>query len=712
MAINVSRTAPPAIPTGFTATAIHGWEKCYNEESGNLIDRTTEFTTIGTDVESFAADDDYVYFSVEVIYQDSRVTHIHIDLSQVASESIQPVFEYSTGDDSWDTINVTDGTNGFTQDGSITIDLSTFPNTSNWKVATKDGSGNTIGDGTARRYLRIRRTADTLTTPPKISECGTGFLTASKTYYYKIAGSEYASVTGTTGNSNRLSEPSSEISATTTTIKRTIKLEFDTGGTRYIVWRTPTSGDYGKTAVSNGGARTATAYIDSECQTVNGRYFFEACGTGGADSYLIDRGLADGATYYSAANELWVYYRETLYTGKERGDLVVTTTDGEHANFYKIWLECQSNGWDTALERLHFGLSPDTHQRHKIYRLNDNLDIQDYFTDTGVTLYMTAVLTTYNCTAATFGRRLGSSPNYYYDTGVNFVLAQGITFDGKFYFKNTNFYSCKFVQASINEQRIYSHFPRIHDDCKLYDCMLDGYASMEKPTFEGDNIILKNVVISVTRYGLDVTPTALETINMEDVTIQGGTGIYNGSPYWQDGANLTFKGFTFKNCIPFLKSYSATSNDSNVTLNFVNPIFENSSIDTSWGGQNWIYNEQYTFDLKLLNEQGNPIENATVKIVDTEGSTVATITTDASGDIAQQTITYKQYTGGTLKSSGYHQYLADDVTTLTPHTVTISKSGYLTKKVKYTLTTKTTEIETLEKMKDLNFSDNIMLRTQ
>lgn len=701
MAITVTRTDPPAAPTVTSIDAVHGWDVCYSQDSGVFTDRTTPFTTPGTDVDSFAANGDELYFSIQDWSTCNRVIHVHIALATFASSTISPVFEYSTGDNSWAAITVTDGTVGFTQDGSILMDLSVLPSTSAWKKATKDGSSNTVGDGTGRVYFRIRRTASTLTTPPQISECGTGVLTASTTYYYRVCSVSSSAIYGAGSSSFKMSAPTAEASATTTAIKRTIQLVVDSGSNGRVIWRTPTSGAYDKGGAGTSdflGNRTATAYIDSECQTVKGSTY-------GGDmssswSYINDYGVALEANYYSATLGIWGYYKETLYTGVERGDLKIET-DGETGNFEDIYDACVSNGWTDALIPHHFTIANGRSQRQKIYTLNDNLSIECIFSAYLTTILLRGVITTYSSSSATFGRRQGSGGNYYYDAGCNFILNQAVSYSGDFYFKNSLFYSCRFTQAAIHESRHYAHFPIFDDNCELYDCVIDGYASLELPEFAGDNIVVRNTILSESRYGLVVNSGVLDTIDIDGFTVQGGTSIYNGVPYWTDGTEVDYKNFTFKNSNPFLLSYSAASNDIGVTLNFINPTFINSSITTSRGGQSWIYNEQYELDLTVLDVDGNAISGATVVLTDSQSSQVFSTTTDSNGQITTQVATYKQYTGGTLYSAGYHQYLADDVTTLSPHILTVSKAGYQTYTSVFDIDEKRGLVVTLQKSVDV-----------
>jgi hypothetical protein len=77
---------------------------------------------------------------------------------------------------------------------------------------------------------------------------------------------------------------------------------------------------------------------------------------------------------------------------------------------------------------------------------------------------------------------------------------------------------------------------------------------------------------------------------------------------------------------------------------------------------------QYEFDLNVTDSSGNPINTATVTLKDKDGNTVFSVSTDANGNIVQQTVSrgyYNQANGNTLQDYG-------------PHTLTITKAGYQT----------------------------------
>jgi len=106
-------------------------------------------------------------------------------------------------------------------------------------------------------------------------------------------------------------------------------------------------------------------------------------------------------------------------------------------------------------------------------------------------------------------------------------------------------------------------------------------------------------------------------------------------------------------------------------------------IDTDW---KWIgyfhYSSsakvyrQYTFNLKVVDENGNPINDAKVKVYNKSGNLVLENTTDADGQIPEQIITrgyYDQAHGNTLVD-------------FSPHMLVVEKEGYETYTIQFTPT--------------------------
>jgi hypothetical protein len=118
----------------------------------NATNRLTEFTTAGSDIQMFVADNDTV-----TIGSAAKFEEIEFLLAIAASGSgIAPTFEFSTGVGTWTAFTPVDGTNGMRNTGVI---------------AWLDGDVPTWAVGTGSEYLiRITRTRNTLATPPTESK--------------------------------------------------------------------------------------------------------------------------------------------------------------------------------------------------------------------------------------------------------------------------------------------------------------------------------------------------------------------------------------------------------------------------------------------------------------------------------------------------------------------------------------------------------------
>lgn len=112
------------------------------------VDRLTEFTTAGSDVQMFIADNDTI-----TIGDAAKFEEIEFLLAIVASGGgISPVFEFSTGVGTWTTFTPVDGTNGMRNSGVVAWLDSDIPT---WAV----GIGSEF-------LIRITRTRNSLSTPP------------------------------------------------------------------------------------------------------------------------------------------------------------------------------------------------------------------------------------------------------------------------------------------------------------------------------------------------------------------------------------------------------------------------------------------------------------------------------------------------------------------------------------------------------------------
>ncbi|MCK4335698.1 MAG: hypothetical protein KAW40_03130, partial [Candidatus Aenigmarchaeota archaeon] len=104
--------------------------------------------------------------------------------------------------------------------------------------------------------------------------------------------------------------------------------------------------------------------------------------------------------------------------------------------------------------------------------------------------------------------------------------------------------------------------------------------------------------------------------------------------------------------------FSATSNNG-TTVNIISDTW-----NFTWYADNGTFFRKYTLDVTV--KYGvNPVENATVKLTDTNGDTVFEINTSSDGTIPTQEVTYAQY-----NETGNE--------TFSPFTLTVTKSPYNT----------------------------------
>jgi len=101
----------------------------------------------------------------------------------------------------------------------------------------------------------------------------------------------------------------------------------------------------------------------------------------------------------------------------------------------------------------------------------------------------------------------------------------------------------------------------------------------------------------------------------------------------------------------------------------------------------------WTFNLKVVDSNGNGIEGATVTLKDKDGSQVFSVTTDGNGDIAEQQVIQAK-----ADQTDSNPYIWTDYN---PFTLTISKTGYKTMVKEYTIDRKINEVEVLENRREV-----------
>jgi len=102
------------------------------------------------------------------------------------------------------------------------------------------------------------------------------------------------------------------------------------------------------------------------------------------------------------------------------------------------------------------------------------------------------------------------------------------------------------------------------------------------------------------------------------------------------------------------------------TLTLVDPAYNiGGSADVTNQDANAIVAEVYTCNIHVVDADGVDLETVNVVCTDEAAAGVFDVNTDAGGDIAEQTITYKQWAGTSETETAY-----------SPHTFVFTKAGY------------------------------------
>ena len=246
--------------------------------------------------------------------------------------------------------------------------------------------------------------------------------------------------------------------------------------------------------------------------------------------------------------------------------------------------------------------------------------------------------------------------------------------------------------ATSNPKRIINI---LHGDavCKFYSSLIANGGSYRGMAIYAED---SAAVPDVTLYNCSVLMAALSKVNNDiyNFTATGDKTV--DSTYVFLSTSGLMDGVTIRNVTrPLYANYSYPMTVKNMSLYdytdigiyalatdiyFINCDIQfptwNFNNNNNQGGK--IY-RQYEFDLKVTDKDNVAIQTATVKIWDKDSNLIVDTTTDASGDIATQTITrgyYNQANGNTLQEAS-------------PHLIKIEKAGYTTYEADFTLDDKT-----------------------
>jgi len=137
-----------------------------------------------------------------------------------------------------------------------------------------------------------------------------------------------------------------------------------------------------------------------------------------------------------------------------------------------------------------------------------------------------------------------------------------------------------------------------------------------------------------------------------DVAVDGASTALRGA-----NVNVTPTGVAYSNATYEAETINATVTVLDPTNHIVTPLVAGTG----------TIEEAYTCNIKVVDRDGAAIESATVLCEDTGDNQIFSVSTDASGDIAEQNVNYKSWTT-----------TDETLTDYSPHKFTISKAGYET----------------------------------
>jgi hypothetical protein len=111
---------------------------------------------------------------------------------------------------------------------------------------------------------------------------------------------------------------------------------------------------------------------------------------------------------------------------------------------------------------------------------------------------------------------------------------------------------------------------------------------------------------------------------------------------------------------------------------------------------NWEFNEEYSLNCFVTDEDGDLIENADVTL-DLDGDEVYTGQTDETGNIEEQILKYRSAFLDPLNETGTVTYGRIADTYMNSYDITISKAGYETYKSKVNMSERRDLVITLKK---------------
>jgi len=363
--------------------------------------------------------------------------------------------------------------------------------------------------------------------------------------------------------------------------------------------------------------------------------------------------------------------------GEYQEEVIEITSTGNYTteNWYSEITNFTVNGFTADLEAVQ-GQWGAVWRNENFFRFDAILKIGDdatptYFKDVRKIIYFSSVLykesgsnTLMNIrtkTTVTFGNLAKEESKSTY-SGCIFLSPESGNGWGNIYAKgNTSFYSCYFGGKK-------EFYIELAGNSKIWNSHIEQSLTMWE---EGE-------IFHIYSFGKWAGITgASQDIKIEEVWRHaGGVGIWL-TGYPSIVRNLQVKLLGYEAHIQVYEKGDATSK-----LIDCDMYDENGELTDNWifyfygsaEGQHKV-KRQYTLNLKVVDEMGNPIKDASVRIHNRTGALVANLETDENGSITT-ILTYGTYAKNLSHTQQNRDVLNANLTLETPHTLVISKDGF------------------------------------
>lgn len=284
----------------------------------------------------------------------------------------------------------------------------------------------------------------------------------------------------------------------------------------------------------------------------------------------------------------------------------------------------------------------------------------------------------------------------YVGGNFNYVIAASAS--AIMYFYNTN------IEGVSNATRVMAYGGTIRG-CKMSNIY---------------DLILNSKTISLSDTSVNYTPvwsfasydTGTEFFDLKSENIVRGVLTIVGSTINHNDVNI--QKWTRLNSIGC--TYDITLYGAGVGAIFKDPLFTPISSKISMyqaAGTVVVLFIDYSFNLKIVDINNNPVQSANIVLKDKNGNLIINTVTDINGVIVGTYITTKYWQTTIPSGATIYRTMSDsDIVDNGPFTLFISKSGYKTYKSKMTISNKFDETITLQKVLNINMSNNIKLITQ